>query len=226
MDVRLRYYPRAHHPPLGDHEIHVWLATPDAGDFDPAAFLPLLSADERRRAETITAPESRRQFCAGRGILRTLLGQYTGTPAVEIPLAYSAHGKPHLAAEGSSAPLEFNVAHTHGMLAFAFCRYGPVGIDVEQIRSVEAIAVIVEHMFDEKEKAAFFRQPEKEKLRTFYRLWTRKESLGKAIGTGIGGQAAPGQAAAGRWMTMDWPLGASHHLAVTGVQGMFPPNIS
>ena len=70
----------------------------------------------------------------------------------------------------------FNISHSKGVVVF-IKDHVPIGIDIEQIRS--AGQAMIDYISSEEEKEYI-----KDDL-NFYEIWTNKESLTKAIGTGI-----------------------------------------
>lgn len=70
----------------------------------------------------------------------------------------------------------FNISHSYGVVVFVMDTV-PVGIDIEKIRDAEDD--LVNYISNEKEKA-YIRDGE-----SFYEVWTNKEALVKAYGTGI-----------------------------------------
>lgn len=178
-----------HSPPSVLHphsvEVHVraaWLAV-GADTLD--ALAATLSASERKRAGRFHFERHRNRFMAGRGLLRMLLGRYLQTAPERIQFTYGPQGKPALAGPFAQAGLEFNMAHTQDLALFAVTRAGPVGIDVEEVRSLADAEELVARFFSGRESAAFRKLPEEQKPPAFFNLWTRKEAWLKATGEGI-----------------------------------------
>ena len=72
--------------------------------------------------------------------------------------------------------INFNISHSKGVVVFAKDKI-PIGIDIEKIRPVENS--LVEYISSSEEREYI-----KNDI-NFYEIWTNKESLTKAIGTGI-----------------------------------------
>jgi 4'-phosphopantetheinyl transferase len=212
MSIASFNYPQAIPPPLGNNEVHVWFVRLDEPLLRQTELLDCLNDDERHRAQTIRPPSAHERFCFGRAILRILLGHYLGTEAGTIPLQYSTLGKPALASKTSDLSLQFNVSHTNGLLGLAFCRSGAIGIDVENIRPFPGLVDIIDQEFNRQERALFFEQPPENQLDTFFRLWTRRESFRKALGSGLSGQAIEDHT---HWTTTDWKIDPAYRVAVT-----------
>ncbi len=136
-------------------------------------------------------------------LLHSLLIEHAWLPA-DFPLAdltytEDAHGKPWLSiapshgklSEGSShdkpsvgsSPLYFSLSHTKTALAVAIARF-PIGIDIETIISDRRLdQTFLDHTMSLAEQTAI--RAAADPCLAFTELWTRKEALFKALGTGI-----------------------------------------
>lgn len=157
-----------------DGELHVWRFALDRPTGD------VLSETERERAERYAIERPRRQFVAARGTLREILAKYLDCSARDVPLEVEPDGKPIL----SGSRLRFNVTHS-GDLGLIVIGNRRVGIDLEQIRPVPNAAGLVDRFFGPEERDQFVALPDELKLEGFFRGWTCKEALLKAVGTGI-----------------------------------------
>jgi len=167
-----------HLPPPGADEVHVWQFRLDP-PVDGAE--QVLSAAERGRADRYRVPRARRQFVAARGMLRVLLGRYIGCPPGAVPLAAEPGGKPTL---GPGAGPHFNLSHSAGVGLVAVAGR-PVGVDVEEVRDLPNAEGLVERFYAAEERAAFARLPAGVREDGFFRAWTCKEALLKAVGRGL-----------------------------------------
>lgn len=160
----------------------------------PASDEACLDLSERRRAASFRSDLHRRRFTAAHVAVRHLLGLHAGIPPHALPLHTGAHGKPELP---SSVGLHFSLAHSEALAVLALTRDGPVGIDVERVRSLETRRQAT-HDPDSGELALadrHFSQSEIRELRTmtsgevrmrsFFSGWTRKEAWVKAAGVGL-----------------------------------------
>jgi 4'-phosphopantetheinyl transferase len=112
--------------------------------------------------------------------VRSLLRDYAG---VDVMIDYDARGKAHIRGD----PLHFNVSHSGGALALAVSRSQPLGIDLEHHRRPRRVTELAHRFFAPHEAQVLERLPEPERQIAFLGLWTRKEALVKAEGTGISG---------------------------------------
>ncbi len=171
--------------------IDVWFAR-DAQLRDPETlrrFEAMLAPEERARASRMHFPEDRHQQLIARGMVRSLLSRYVpGMAPADWRFERNEHGKPRIAL-GAPPPaqgLNFNLAHTEGLVVLAVARELEIGIDVEHSGKRAPLKVAQRH-FSPAEVAALDALPAEQQPLRFQRLWTLKESYLKAIGTGVVG---------------------------------------
>ena len=140
-----------------------------------------LSVDECERVERYRIDKPKRQFAICRAALRGILADYLRIAPHEVRFQIGANGKPILA--GDSA-IHFNVTHSGN---FALVAIAPrrVGIDIEVLREVSNMDGLVERFFGHEEKETYRNLVEPQRSRGFFRAWTCKEALMKAVGTGL-----------------------------------------
>jgi len=143
-----------------------------------------LSPDERERAEKFLFDHARTTFILTRGVLRAVLGAFTGKDPSEIAFVYETHGKPVLQGEAENK-IHFNVSHTKEKALIAVTRVGDVGIDVEYIRALKYGSRIAERFFAEEEIKSLRALPKRLQRKAFFTCWARKESFIKAKGGGL-----------------------------------------
>lgn len=167
-------------------EVHVWAvklgeeAQHGAG-LGEAEGEGLLAADERARADRFRFPLHRRRFVASRIVLRRILALYTDSAAQDLVFTYGPLGKPDL--EGR--PFHFNLSHSEDVALVAVTGAGPVGVDVERIRSFSRRRRLARRVLSRAERERLRELPEGERSLAFARAWTRKEALVKARGEGV-----------------------------------------
>lgn len=81
---------------LGTDDVHVWRESLDQPADMIAKLAPLLSQDERHRAERFHRPTDRWRFIAGRGILRKIISAYLALVLAEVQFVYNEYGKPFI----------------------------------------------------------------------------------------------------------------------------------
>ena len=159
MDVldATAFEPRATVPPLADDEIHVWFIA-------------------------VGAERSPREIgVAARAVLARFLCVYANcaqTPAIER----GAHGKPFAPA---LPDLQFNLSHSGPHVLLAFARGQAIGIDLERCDRQLSVDGIAQRFFAAREAQALARLPPASQRETFLRLWTHKEAVVKALGSGL-----------------------------------------
>ncbi|MES2332685.1 MAG: 4'-phosphopantetheinyl transferase superfamily protein [Bacteroidota bacterium] len=143
-------------------------------------FSEMLLPDEVQKMERFRNLQSRNQFLTSRGAVRYLSAKYTGREPLEFSWNEGPNKKPHWQNPGNE--LYFNIAHSGSYVVICFGRT-EMGIDIERIQNEFAYEEILNRCFDIDEINAIRDAPEP--LAVFYLLWTRKESLLKAVGMGI-----------------------------------------
>jgi 4'-phosphopantetheinyl transferase len=171
-------------PALADGEVHVWRACLRQQESALHELWLSLSADERERAGRFHFRKDREHFVAARGVLRNLLGRYTGVAPPLIRFSYNRYGKPALDGDADDL-LRFNASHSNGLALYAVGRGREVGIDLEFVREDFAGLEIAERFFSPREVSALRALPEGERSAAFFDCWVRKEAYVKARGEGL-----------------------------------------
>ncbi len=179
-----------------------------AGEPDPLA---LLAAGERERVAGLKHAAVRDRFIAGRVLLRGCLAARIAASPRELRFSFGAHGKPLLDPTPPGAPA-FNLAHTADVVAVALAPAVTVGIDLEAAREVGSALRIAERRFAPAEADWLAGLQADHRSRAFLRLWTAKEAVLKALGSGVAGGLATIELAAakgGELRVTSWPPDAS-----------------
>ena len=150
-----------------------------------ASCATLLDRKELSRADRFLYPGPRRRFILLRAALRDLLCDRLDCDNDNLSFGSAEHGKPFALVGDVPAAIQFNVSDSgrHGLIAIA--PQGQIGIDAEERSTARDLDGLAETVFgpDEQAYVASARGPEK--VHRFYRLWTMKEALLKALGTGL-----------------------------------------
>ena len=144
-----------------------------------------LAPDERERAARFYFDRDRRKFTAARGQLRMILGRYTGADPTALVFSYGPRGKPALSGQFQPANLKFNLSHSGELALLAVTLDREVGVDIEDIHTLNDAEAIAERLFSPNETSVFRALPEPERLEGFFRCWTCKEAYVKATGDGL-----------------------------------------
>jgi 4'-phosphopantetheinyl transferase len=145
----------------------------------------LLDPDERDRLERFRALDDRRRLLAGHAGLRILIGAALGLSPRAVSFTRGAYGKPALARLGGERTLEFNLSHSGRVAVVALTGDTPLGVDVEELRPFPDRDAIATRFFHRSETAELAALRDTEKDLAFFRTWTRKEAVTKALGRGL-----------------------------------------
>jgi 4'-phosphopantetheinyl transferase len=167
-------------------QVHVWQASLDRPSQTVEQLAQLLAADEQQRAARFRFEPDRRKFIVARGLLRSILARYLSLPPEQVQFSYRQRGKPELANGYAEGKLEFNVSHSHEMALYGIALDRPIGVDLEHVRPIEAVA-LSQRFFSPSESATIASLTGTEQHRCFFRGWTQKEAYLKATGDGLGG---------------------------------------
>ncbi|HEY3341777.1 MAG TPA: 4'-phosphopantetheinyl transferase superfamily protein [Anaerolineae bacterium] len=184
---------------LGDHEwctprtcpeldagyVHIWRFSLSQPEPVYQTMCESLTLDERERADRYRFDDGRRRFVLGRGIFKSILATYLGVKPLEIRFQYGPQGKPLLGKEYAGASLHFNLSHTRDLAVCAFNRLSEIGIDVEHIHPLGEIERVAGRIFSKDDYTLWHSLPEALQLAAFYRSWTLKEAIIKALGYGL-----------------------------------------
>ena len=162
--------------------LHVDL-TPDS-ERETRAF-DLLDDEERARWHRFLAVGARRQFALCRAALRVALSERLGCANRALSFAYLEHGKPFTTVNGRRADVGFNVSHSgrHGLIAIG--AHDRLGVDVEERVSKRDLEGIGSLVYGSTERRLLAAATGRDKVHLFYRLWSMKEALIKALGSGF-----------------------------------------
>jgi phosphopantetheine--protein transferase-like protein len=139
-----------------------------------------ISNDEKKRAARFHFTEDRNTYITSHALVRLIISKKLKTDPLLINYIVGKYNKPGL----KDDPLFFNLAHTRDAFALAFTSDFPVGIDLEKINRKIDFHSIAKTYFSRKE-CEFILKHNKGADERFFLLWTRKEALLKALGTGI-----------------------------------------
>ncbi|MEZ4662805.1 MAG: 4'-phosphopantetheinyl transferase superfamily protein [Caldilineaceae bacterium] len=169
---------------LAEAEVQLWVDSLEAPVEQMLTLRQTLAADELARAKRFHFERDRRRFIVARGRLRQLLGRYLVLPPPEIRFTYSAHGKPLLQEAQNPAALQFNLSHAGEMMLVGVTRGRAIGVDIEQVRSLDDMMGIAASFFSPR-KYDVGRRARRPKRAGLFNCWTRKEAYIKAQGQGL-----------------------------------------
>lgn len=149
-----------------------------------AAVARLDSSEKARRRRLLNAGP-RREFALCRAALRDILCSGLGCENHQLSFDVCANGKPVALVAGTRAAVHFNVSHSGPYGLIAVVPKGQVGIDVEDRDARRDLDGIASLTFSPKERAELAAAEGIPRSDLFYRIWTMKEALTKAIGVGL-----------------------------------------
>jgi 4'-phosphopantetheinyl transferase len=137
-----------------------------------------------------------------------LLARELGCRPADVPLAHAANGRPGLA----HGALRLSISHTRGLGALATHGRRAVGVDVEPLAPLPELPALTELALSEREAEWVLAPGAAQGAHRFLTLWTLKEAVVKAAGTGLDDPRAvdvldgAGQAARCRYAGAEWRM--------------------
>jgi 4'-phosphopantetheinyl transferase len=166
--------------------IHGWCRATNAARYDQ--HVRVLSSEERVRCDRFHFDRDRQDYANAHDLLRRTLSGYDTTSPELWQFETPRGAKPFLTAGSGSeacAGLDFNLSHTHGLVACVVGRGTTVGIDVERLDRLRDAMSLATRFFSPAEVADLHACEQATRARRFIELWTLKESFIKAIGKGL-----------------------------------------
>jgi 4'-phosphopantetheinyl transferase len=145
-----------------------------------AAHLTLLSDPELVRARQYRLAADSDRSLLGAVLLRMAAARHLGIRPDQVAVDRTCgrcgaqHGRPQLPGNG----LQASVSHSGEIVAVAITSAGPVGVDVEAVRSID-FAAMTERVCTPGERSHVHAAAD------FFTFWTRKEAVLKATGEGL-----------------------------------------
>lgn len=164
------------------HSVHLWpVYVPDLLPELPN-FTLLLNENEMERAKRFRFEQHRQRFIVAHAVLRRILNLYTAILPEDIEFKVGHRGKPFL--KNNLFDLQFNVSHSHDMAIYAITTHSEIGIDIEKMEP-HFNEDLAKRFFSEREYTELIKLPAKDQIPAFYRIWSGKEAIIKALGEGL-----------------------------------------
>lgn len=138
-----------------------------------------LGINEKKRALNYYKEKDKNRFIICRSLLKLALSYYTESTIKDISIKLLPNKKPYLFKHPNTY---FNVSHSGDYAVLALSTM-PLGIDLEYVNTNYSFQDILPFIFSDNEIRLINNADNK--VNTFYSLWTRKESVVKALGIGI-----------------------------------------
>ena len=164
--------------------ITLWHLSLDAPPEDVARAVALLDPAERAQHRRFGTADLARAFALRRAARRLILAQTLGCPTAAVEIETGPQGKP------GCAGLAFSAAHSASRAVVAVAPEGPLGVDIERLRPLD-LDLLARRVLAPRERALLDSLGEDERGVALIRLWTAKEAVLKAEGTGLDLAALP-----------------------------------
>ena len=161
--------------------VHVWPFLLSGSESAHEACAEVLSPAELERARRFFHERDRLAFVFSHGLMRHVLGAYTGVAPAKLEFFAGEFGKPRL-----ENGVTFNLSHSHGRALLAVTQAREVGADIEQNNPGRDLLSIAANYFFGPEFEAIRDSGEAGRTEAFFRYWTAKEAVLKGLGTGLG----------------------------------------
>ena len=136
--------------------------------------------DEQIIANKLYSDTFRKTYLSCHALLRLVLAAKLNIHPLDLLIVKEINNKPVL----SCNQAYFNISHTGEAFTFAISRNFNVGIDLEKVKQGINLPPILDRFFSIRERE-YILDSRDETLNRFFLLWTRKEALLKALGSGI-----------------------------------------
>lgn len=141
----------------------------------------LLDADERHRAARFHFERDRSAYLLAHALWRMVLGVCLGMEVPVVPLLRMPSGQPHL----PGTPLATSLSRSGTWVAIAVGHAVTLGVDIECSPARIAMSDLLTTICTPTEAAGMQKLPVTAREAALLALWTRKEALLKAFGTGL-----------------------------------------
>jgi 4'-phosphopantetheinyl transferase len=172
--------------PITGDQLHIWSARYSDLDRYYPALSELISAQEVTRAAGFKKSRDAQNYILRHGMVRALLGQYIGKEPQEVRFVHEKSGKPNLDPAGDIHDIHFSLSRTDEMVCLGISRKNRIGLDIVKSDSRYPFSATAEYLFTPGEKQWISQTPSHEQHVRFFRIWSLKEALLKAMGGGAG----------------------------------------
>ena len=118
-------------------------------------------------------------------VLRVILSDYLNLCPDKIVFGQGRHGKPYIVSWQNNTNLRFNMSHSGKYAVIVITHNVEIGVDIECIRTLKQMAILAKRTFSTIEYKYFLQLSLNDQREMFFRVWTGKEALSKALGIGF-----------------------------------------
>ena len=145
-----------------------------------------LGPAEREAFDRIRPADARRDWLAAHALARLFLSERTGAEPSRVPLRFPPGEPPRLADGRRGGGLQLSISHAAGSALCAVSEGTPVGADVESADNLGPDPLQLARVAcSPRENADLEAAPDSERAARLLVLWTAKEAVAKAAGTGL-----------------------------------------
>ncbi|HEY9133718.1 MAG TPA: 4'-phosphopantetheinyl transferase superfamily protein [Dyella sp.] len=141
----------------------------------------LLNAVEQARAMRFRFERDREPYAVGHAVWRIVLAACLNVPISAVPLVSTASGQPHL----PGTRWVTSLSHSGSWVAIAVGEADCIGVDIERSPSQMNLSALMPRFCTPAECVQLSGLPTPLRETRLLALWTRKEALLKAFGTGL-----------------------------------------
>lgn len=144
------------------------------------------SPDEKLELARLAQYHDRKEYILVHAFLKKVLERYIHLPPDQIRFESQQNGKPFLKCNHTHPPLYFSLSYRNEYALLAVSGEPCFGVDVEEVKQVEnLIPFLVAHFSKREREIILAEKTEANQLSMLFTLWTMKEALVKALGTGL-----------------------------------------
>ncbi len=167
-------------------QVHIWFTQLDVVEpADLQRYKAWFTRDEEAQFARFLSERRCREFIVGRGLARLALAELLHCPPERFEFSAASQGKLSIAAPQSVHGVSFNISHTADCVACGVCEKYPMGLDVERVADRIEPLSIAQRFFSDSESKDLNQVAKDVRLDRFFRIWTLKEALAKAHGSGL-----------------------------------------
>jgi 4'-phosphopantetheinyl transferase len=172
-------------PVLENDSLHIWSVRYSDLRSDFSFVSEFLSKRERDKSSRFSDPADSRRYVLRHGMMRYILGEYTGSEPELLPLVEDMNGKPGLDPKSEFREFSFSLSHTNQIVSLGVMKNYRIGIDIVKTDPGYPIYEICDYLFTSAEKEFMRGIEPAQRNQMFFRIWALKEAIVKATGEGI-----------------------------------------